>query len=307
MIGTILAELFWVGIVPLAAAAAAMLAARRLNLRPRAAWAVSVGVGYVVGQLCLMSRAGFAGAMTALVAPHEARDWLPWAATLAAGATVWVAHATASSRWVGHLLATVIALAAPTRLLGGSVYLVSRWSAGERIVYLALLAGAMGLVWWLLEAARDDDQPLVRGLLLIYVGVGTAVTVTLSGSFAYGELCGVVAAALTGALLAGVLKPASPEDGTAGAAPDGLGGAAGVVTMSLGSLILLGYFYAELTSADALLLAVALVAAGGWLPTWGMAGSGWRVAVRAALCIVPMALAVAGAYAGTMAESASPY
>jgi hypothetical protein len=324
MIGTALTELLWVGAVPLAAAAAAMVAARLMNLRPRAAWAVSVGVGYVVGQLGLVSRAGVGTAMNALAAPREARDWLPWAVVLAAGATVWVVEAAASRRWVGHLLAVVISLAAPARLLGSSVYLASRWSAGEKVVYLALLAGAAGLVWWLLETCRDNEQPLVRGMLLIYTAVGTAVAVTLSGSFAYGELCGVVAAALTGALLAGVLKPASP--GATGfasawsrsalaepaahnqAVPEnGLGGAAGVVTMSLGSLILLGYFYSELAGTDALLLAVALLAAGGWLPTLTPAGSGWRALWRAALCIVPMALAVAGAYAATIAESAGPY
>jgi hypothetical protein len=79
------------------------------------------------------------------------------------------------------------------------------------------------------------------------------------------------------------------------------------VTMSLGSLILLGYFYAELSMANALLLAFALVAGGGWVPTPGRIGTGWRVAVRVALCVVPMALAVAGAYAATIADSASPY
>ena len=77
--------------------------------------------------------------------------------------------------------------------------------------------------------------------------------------------------------------------------------------MSLGNLILLGYFYAELSLTNALLLALALVAAGGWLPMFPRAGFGWRAALRAALCMVPMALAVAGAYAATMATSASPY
>jgi len=307
MAGKLGAELLWAGIVPLAAAAVAMLVARLLKLRPRAAWAVSVGMGYVVGQFGLVSRAGVATALNALVAPHEARDWLPWAVVLAAGTTVWVVQATGSMRWVGHVLAIVIVLAVPARLLGGSVYLASRWTGGEKIAHLALLAAAVGVAWWLLESCKDSDQPLLRCMLLIYTAVGTAVAVTLSGSFAYGELCGVVAGALTGALLAGVLNPASPTDVDATASPDGLGGAAGVVAMSLGGLILLGYFYAELSSADALFLCVALLAAGGWLPMPAAAGSGWGGAVRAVFCIVPMALAVAGSYAATMTESASPY
>ena len=195
-------ELLWVGAVPLAAAAAVMVVTHWMKLRPRTAWAVSTGVGYVVGQLSLMSRAGgLVSAVTALAAPHEARDWLPWAVALAAGATVWVVEAAESARWVGHLLAIAVALAAPARLLGGSVYLTGRWSGGERMVYLALLAGGVGLLWWLLEAAQDNQQPLLRGMLLIYTAVGTAVAVTLAGSFTYGELCGVVAASLIGALL----------------------------------------------------------------------------------------------------------
>lgn len=300
-------ELAWVGLPPLVAAAVTMLAARRLNLQPRAAWAASVGVGYVVGQLGLVGRAGFVAALAALVSPHEARDWLPWAVLLAAGATIWVAHAGDSSRWIGHVLAVVIALAAPARLLGGSVWVVTRWAAGAKIVYLALLAAAMGLVWWLLEAADDDDQPLVRSMLLIYVAVGMAVTLTLSGSFAYGELAGAAGAAVTGALLAGVLKQTSPDNSPPTAFPDGVGGAAGVVTFSLGSLILLGYFYTEVTAVNAALLAVALVVAAGRLPTLGLTSSGWRAVVRATFCIVPMALAVAGAYAATQSQPVSPY
>jgi hypothetical protein len=321
MAWTLGVELLWVALVPLVVAAVAMIVARRLDLRPRAAWAVSVGVGYIVGQVGLVSRAGgLAAAMNALAVPHEARDWLPWAVALAAGATVWVVHATAATRWVGHLLAIVVSLAAPARLLGGSVYLMSRWSAGEKIVYLMLLAGAIGVVWWLLESCKDSEQPLVRGMLLIYTAVGTAVAVTLSGSFVYGELCGVVAAALTGTVLSAAALGATgfasgwsrsaltdPVAHERAVPENGLGGAAGVVTMSLGSLILLGYFYAELANADALLLAVALVAAGGWLPMPAWSGPGWRATVRAVLCVVPMALAVAGAYAATLAETASPY
>jgi hypothetical protein len=291
-------ELLWVGVVPVTAAAAAMLAARWLKLRPRAAWAASVGVGYVVGQVALASRGGLATALAALVGPREAGDWLPWAVALAAGTTIWIAHANDAWRWVGHGLAVVIVLAAPARLLGGSVYLVSRWSAGERIVCLAALAAALGGVWWLLEAAHDDDQPLVRSLLLIYTAVGTSVVLALSGSFAYGELCGVVAAALTGAVLAAALTP-GPSDG--------LGGAAGAVTMSLGGLILLGYFYAELSAANAVLLVIALGIAGGRAPVFSASLGGWRGAARAALCIVAIVLAVAGAYAATSAHAAGPY
>jgi hypothetical protein len=148
--------------------------------------------------------------------------------------------------------------------------------------------------------------------LLIYTAVGSAVALTLAGSFAYGELCGVVAASLTGALLASTLRigapqHSSPVNGEQPVLADGLGGAAGAVTMSLGCLVMLGYFYAELAGLDAALLVVSLVAAGGRMPAIGPAGGGWRAAVRAALCIVPMALAVAGAYAATMADSASPY
>jgi hypothetical protein len=307
MAGTLLAELLWVGVVPCAAAAVAMLIARRWALRPRAAWAASVAMGYVVGQIALVGRAGFLAALSALIMPREARDWLPWAVLLAAGATIWVAHAGDARRWIGHVLAVVIVLSAPWRLLGGSVWLVSRWSAGQQLFALAGLAGAMGIVWWLLEAAEDDDQPLVRSLLLILVAVGAAVVVTLSGSFSYGQLCGVVAAAMTGALIPGVLKHTSPTKTPFARSPNGLGGAAGVVTFSLGGLILLGYFYTELTAPNALLLAIAVVAAGGRLPMAPGMGPGLRAAARIAVCLVPLLIAVIQAYVTRMAGPASPY
>lgn len=298
MTSTVLAELFWVVVVPFAAAALAMLLARRLSLRPRAAWAASVAVGYVVGQFGLIGRAGIPTVMAAIASPHEARDWLPWAVLLAAGTTIWVVHATDSWRWVGHVLAVVIALAAPARLLNGSVWFLFKWTPSEKIFYLVLLAGAIGLVWWLLEAAKDDDQPLVRALLLILVALGTAVVVTLSGSFSYGELCGLVAAALIGGLVTGPPRRTSPN---------GLGGAAGAVTMSLGGLILIGFFYTELTVGNAVLLALALVAAGGRLPTASGIGPGLRAAVRIAICLVPLLIAVVQAYTARMADAANAY
>jgi hypothetical protein len=71
--------------------------------------------------------------------------------------------------------------------------------------------------------------------------------------------------------------------------------------MALGGLVLLGYFYAELTAASATLLLAALVAAGGRLPVAWPRGPLAQIAFRATLCVVPLAVALALAWTAMLA------
>jgi hypothetical protein len=178
-------------------------------------------------------------------------------------------------RWtVG--LAAALAIGLPLRLLAG--HLAQQWSMLEKISYLALLSATLGLVWLLLAAARDDDLPRLRQALLVLAAVGAAIVTTLSGSFTLGRLCGVAAAAVAG---------------TALVSPRVLSGAAGVVTMSLGGLIILAAFYARLHPATAALLFGSLIAAAGRLPDLLSIRPTWQqAALRIAVCLVPMAIAL---------------
>jgi hypothetical protein len=113
-------------------------------------------------------------------------------------------------------------------------------------------------------------------------------------------LCVVTAAAVGGALVARVLMHGSPVEGDYGDL--GLSGAAGVLSMALGGLVLLAYFYAELAAASAALLLAALLAAGGRLPGAWPRGPMGQIAFRAALCVVPLALALVLAWTAMLAE-----
>jgi hypothetical protein len=211
-----------------------------------------------------------------LVSPREASDWLPHAVLLALGVTILATYAP--RRWQFGVigLAALLAIGVPARLLAGPV--AQKWSTLEKFSHLGLLAATLSLVWLLLAAAPEDELPRLRQVLLVLASVGAAIVTTLSGSFSLGRLCGVVAAALAG---------------TALIAPRGLSGAAGVVTCSLGGLIILGVFYAELHPASAALLFLS-VAAAGRLPepvsSWPAAQ---QAVLRVALCLVPLAIALA--------------
>jgi hypothetical protein len=293
----IVSEVFFVVLIPFAAAAATAIAARRMRVAPPVVWASGVGLGYLTGQLSLeCRRGGAAQAFSALVRPHEAVDWLPLAVLLALGVTVLSAYAPRTWRRCPFVLAGLLAIGLPLRLLAGSVYVTIQWSASEKFAHFALLAATFALCWLLFSSARDDEQPRLRPALLITVAAGAALVIALSGVFVYGELCGAVAAALAGTCLALWLVP-------------GLSGAAGVVTFSLGSLIVLGYFYAQLTPTNAALLFLALIFSGGRLPHLMPSQPPWQRAVlRAALCLVPLALAVAKSAAAAQASmSANPY
>jgi hypothetical protein len=299
-----LRELLWVGALPFCVAALAMLLSNRLGLPARAARAKSVGGGYVVGQFALAARVSWPAGFSSLLQPREAGDWLPWLVIAAIGITVLAACAPRPwQRWI-VALAVLLAVVAPVRMLAGSVY-VGRWSVVTKLAAIACWAPALAIVWTLLAMGRANAQPRLRGGLLIVVAIGLAVALTLAGSFTYGELCGVMAAALTGSLVTCSLTPNSPR--RVADADLGLSGAAGAVAMALGGLILLGYFYAELTTGSAILLLAALVAAGGRLPTGWSLGPIGQTALRAGLCLVPLALALTLTWAAMQAEHSGPY
>jgi hypothetical protein len=202
-------------------------------------------------------------------------------------------------RWI-VALAALLALVAPLRLLAGSVYVTSRWSALEKVVVVVMWAAALATIWTWLALGRACGQARLRGGLLIVVAIAMAVTLTLSGSLVSGERCATVAAALTGALLSRLVMRERATT-TADDKP-GISGAAGAITMSLGGLMLLGYFYAELKLAAAIPLGAALCVAGGNLPAIRPVGRIWQVGFRAGLCLALLATAFVVAWMAMQAD-----
>jgi hypothetical protein len=294
-----LSELFWIGIVPSATAAMLMVLSHWLGVRSAAAWATSIGGAIIVGQIGLAMRHGGDVALRMLREPSSARDWLPWLMLAVMCITILAAYAPrAWQRWI-VALACVFALTVPVRMLAGSVYATTRWSLGEKLFVVILWGAILFALWTTLALGRANGQSWLRGALLVVVASGIAATITLSGSFSYGELAGVAAAALTGALLAQVGLNWRDADAATLANFDGLSGAAGPVALVLGGLLLLGHFYAELSSPNVALLAISLAAAAGRLPTHWPATPGGRIAFRIALCLVPLLVAIALAASAT--------
>lgn len=102
--------------------------------------------------------------------------------------------------------------------------------------------------WVYLDRADSGDSS--TGVMLLIVAAGTAVISVMTGSVLVGQLSGALAAALGGWLLWNWPQPRWPL-GRAGTA---------LVTLTLGSLLLIGRFYSDTPLSITLLLWAALAA-----------------------------------------------
>jgi hypothetical protein len=301
--------LIYAALLPFSVAVVVALATRRLRFDPGVAWAAGIALGFVAGHV------GLAG-YRSLIEPREAVHWLPLAVLLATGIAM-IANNTRHA--LGSLviaLSAAITIGLPLRLLAGSAYVAFRWSLLEKLAYASLLSATFALTWLLLGSARDDEHPRLRPLLLIIVASGAAVVFALSGVFVYGELCGALAVAVTGTMASAVADdtryprihvPFFPL--RAAPSPWRLAGAAGVVTCSLGGLVVLCVFYGKLTPVNAAMLLLSLVLAAGRLPRFiGSLPALQQAAVRIGLCLVPLAIAlVRAALAAQAGMETGPY
>jgi hypothetical protein len=294
----------YAGLLPFVASAAIVLSLGWLRVSPQATWAWAVAGGFIVGLVGLKSESerGLVVAIRSFATPQDAADWLPILVLLALGASLVILSTPPSGRRLALALAGFLTIAATLRLLGGYAgFTRDEWTIPGKVACLALYAGVLGLLWKLFAA--DDGsagkQP-ERQPLLVFVAIGAAIVLTLSGVLVYGQYCGALAASLTGAALAcsviGATGYASARMGSpteSFKAFNGVSGAAGVLTFALGGLIILGDFFASLTTTNAGLLFVSLAAAGTALPGVVADRPAWqRVATRAVLCLVPLAVAI---------------
>jgi hypothetical protein len=310
----LLNTLVYVAILPFAVATIASLIARRWRMPPGCDWAIAVALGFVAGQLGLWSSESLS-ALGQLVAPLEAVHWLPHAVLIAGGIALLSTGDRPSFRAASLTLAGALAIGLPLRLLANSAYTL-RWTTAEKLAFIALLSATIALTWLVLGTAGQREHSRLRPLLLIVVAAGAAVVIALSGVFAYGQLCGVVAAAISGATVSAVADdthfpririPFVPL--RTAPSPWRVASAAGVITCSLGGLIVLAGFYGELSPLNATLLFLSLLAAGGRLPRFVAAlPARSRGAVRIAFCLLPLAIALARSITAAQASmSNGPY
>jgi hypothetical protein len=193
--------------------------------------------------------------------------------------------------------AVVLTIGVPLRLLAGSVY-DTQWSLVEKLGYLPMIASMFGVFWLALSSGRDGEHSRLRPVLLIVAAAGGAVVIALSGALVYGELCGAVAAALAGTFAVALAT-----------GNDRVDGAAGPLTFSFVALIVLGYFYAELTLVNAVLLALTTLLAGVRMPAFVASRPPWQsAALRIGLTLLPLAVAVGRTIVAFQADvAADPY
>ncbi len=286
------ALLLYAGLLPLVASAAIAFVMQRARAPSQIIWAVAPTGGFLAGQFTL--RNGFSDSFHSFLQPHEAVDWLPHVVLLALGVSVLMNSAPSQRRLV-IVLGVALCVAAPVRFLSGNV--AHHWTIVEKFAHLSLLATTLGALWLLLASKGDEQPSVLRVPLLILVAVGAAIVVTLSGVLVYGLSAGAVGAAITGTALAS-LAATGWTNVQQRFSFSGIQGTAGLIAFSLGSLIILGHFYSELSTLNAALLILSLAATAAPLPKFITSGPAWQSLVaRTMLCVLLLAIAVVGVIA----------
>jgi hypothetical protein len=288
-------EIFEASAAALAVAAVVLLLFGKLG-RPGWASAAGVGVGFFVGAWLLE------------VCPHfplkEDKDrWLLVLLPAAVGVEV-AASFLRRLPWLAWPLRLVLAAGAAPVLLYGSVYLSDKgdpssrkWGPEQTWLILGGMALALAAVWALLDRLARWGAAGTVPLALALASAGSGVTVMLSGYATGGQLGLPLAFALTGVTVAPWLLRGNQD----------LRGAVGVGIIGLFALLVVGRFFGELTTANAVLLFGAPLL--GWLaelPALGRIGPRRRAFAGLSLAGLPVALALVLAFQKFNAVSARP-
>jgi hypothetical protein len=287
------------------AAAAAVLAGVAVLLsgwpwrRPRPEWAVAGGaLGVGAG---LLAGAGLLG-LAPHFPPREDRDRLLLIVLPAAVAVEVAAAFLRRLPWLTWSLRLIVAAGAAPVLLHGSTYLTDaagpgtrEWSPVQACLILGALAAALAVNGVLLDHLAGQGRGRGVVLTLALAAAGAGLVVMLSGYASGGQLGVPLAAGLVGVTAASLAL---------GKAAD-LRGTIGVAVVALFALLVVGRFFGDLTTANAVLLFAAPLL--GWLPELLPArrvGPRLRAAARAALATVPVVVALTLAVHKFQADSA---
>jgi len=193
--------------------------------------------------------------------------------------------------WLAWLLRMCCAAAAGRILLHNTVYLSdlagpgsSEWTRAQSLQILACLAAGAIVVWVALVLLTWHAPNRSIPLALALSSGAAGVTVMLSGYASGGQLGLVLSAALVGATLASFILHGSAD----------VTSSIGVAVMTLFALLLVGRFFGELTTTNALLLFFAVLLC--WLPVVlpyiRRMGPILRGTLQVLLVAVPVAIAV---------------
>jgi hypothetical protein len=219
--------------------------------RVAAGWAASVGLGFALGCRFLNPKLHWP--------PREDQDRFLLLVMPSAFVVELLAAVPRLPRWLIGLMRGTLAAAVAPVLLYGSIYLTDsqsaeNWSPTQRLLILGAMTAALVTVWGLLALLqrRASGRSLPFALALTCAAAGMAVL--FSGCISGGLLIVPLVGALIGAAVASLLLPVSPVST----------GWLGLGIVGLFSVIVSGRFFADLTTAHALMLFTAPLL--GWLP-----------------------------------------
>ncbi len=270
--------LFFGVVLPALVCAAVLVAAwcasggrRRGDTDTIARWGAIIGVGlaYAVGHEALVRSIGL-----------SVRDGLQW---LGYGAVIIVVPgligACLRRLWVQMLLALLVITAATWLLIGGWMEPVWAWRVGFGVGAAVLWA----LLEWLARRRRGASMPII--MLLVAAGGGGVMV--LAGLAQFGQLAGVLAAAIGPCVLLAWIRPQL----TIGHGP------VLVFTLILAALLLHGYHLYDVTAefppiSFAIVLAAPVVAWVGELPPIVRLRAWQAVLVRVVAVMIPVGAAL---------------
>ncbi|MFI5454105.1 MAG: hypothetical protein ACHRXM_01510 [Isosphaerales bacterium] len=218
-----------------------------------AGWVLGVGAGFVLGCWVLGIRPHWP--------PREDQDRLLALVLPAILVVELLATFPRVPRWLIWPLRSAVAASGAGILLFGSSYLTDvagpgtrEWSPVQAWLILGGLAAALAADWVLLAILARRAPGLSHAVCLSGTSAGAALTVMLSGYATGGQVGLPLAAALLGAAAAVLVLPRASQTT----------GPIGVAIVGLFSLLVIGRFFGQLTSAHAILLFCAPLL--GWLP-----------------------------------------
>jgi hypothetical protein len=227
------------------------------------------------------------------VPPSDTTNWLPYFALATGLLGAFVPEGRASARpgreesrpsrkgaWSRVLIFALVSAGALTLLLKPKFQYA--WSAGEAFIWVLCLACAMVLIAVILDALTRRSTTAVEmpAILLMTYG-GTFGALMLSGSMLLAQYAAVLGGAIFGSLVFSARNVALGR------------GIVPLLSLLLGTLLISGYFFAELPAAAAVLLAFA--------PAFALIPIGARskvlaFGVRATIVSIPILLALVLAF-----------
>ena len=232
---------------------------------------LAIGLAYLSGHFMITGRVTFP--------PADTTNWLPYFALT--GAVLGASCALVTTKSWARVLIFALVSAGTLRLLLKPKFQYG-WSLGEGWLWVSGLVCAFVLLAAILDAlVRRPATAIEMPAFLLITCAGTFGALMLSGSVLLGQFAAVLAAAVFGSLVFAARKVAWGR------------GIVPVFSLLLGTLLVSGYFFAELPLTSVLTLAFAPALA---LVPIGRPNKLLAFGIRSALVSIPALIAIGLAF-----------